>query len=117
MKYTDIKRGRFLERPNRFIAWVELDGKRERVHVKNTGRCRELLREGTEVYLEKSANPNRSTLYDLVAVRKGERLVNMDSAAPNQVGGGGLWGGGGGARGAPGGGGGGPFGIQIFFFF
>lgn len=85
MKYTHIRRGRFLERPNRFIAYVELDGKREKVHVKNTGRCGELLKEGAQVYLEKSENPRRSTLYDLVAVRKGGMLVNVDSAAPNRA--------------------------------
>lgn len=85
MKYTMIAKGRFLERPNRFIAYVELDGKREKVHVKNTGRCGELLREGAQVYLEKSENPNRHTRYDLVAVRKGDKLVNVDSTAPNRA--------------------------------
>ena len=91
MEYRDITRGRFLERPNRFIARVEIqdgqDGEPqvETVHVKNTGRCRELLQKGACVYLEKSGNPARSTAYDLVAVEKGERLVNMDSQAPNQA--------------------------------
>lgn len=85
MKYDSIKAGRFLERPNRFIAYVEMDGRREKVHVKNTGRCRELLQPGAMVYLEKSANPERSTAYDLVAVEKGSRTVNMDSQAPNRA--------------------------------
>ena len=85
MKYSNIREGIFLERLNRFIACVELDGEREKVHVKNTGRCRELLREGVPVWLEKSANPSRSTAYDLVTVKKGNRLVNMDSTAPNKA--------------------------------
>ena len=85
MKYTNIKRGRFESRPNRFIAYVEIEGKRQKVHVKNTGRCRELLTEGAEVYLEKSDNPDRSTVYDLVAVKKGSHMINMDSQAPNKV--------------------------------
>ena len=87
MKYEQIVLGRFLERPNRFIAYVEIPGvsDREKVHVKNTGRCKELLTPGAEVYLEKGTNSNRSTDYDLVAVRKGNRLINMDSQAPNKV--------------------------------
>lgn len=85
MKYTEIVKGRFLRRPNRFIAYVELGGRSERVHVKNTGRCRELLVPGASVYLEKGAGPGRSTAYDLVAVEKGGRLVNMDSQAPNRA--------------------------------
>lgn len=85
MKYSQIEKAVFLERPNRFVAYVKLLGKKETVHVKNTGRCQELLREGTEVYLEKSANPVRKTAYDLVAVRKGDRLINMDSQAPNKA--------------------------------
>ena len=83
MKYKSIVEGRFLERPNRFIAKVEINGRVETVHVKNTGRCKELLQPGTKVFLEKSANQNRSTTYDLVAVQRGERLINMDSQAPN----------------------------------
>ena len=83
MKYKDIVKGTFIERPNRFIAYVEIDGRQEKVHVKNTGRCRELLQKGVTVYLEKSGNPERKTAYDLVAVEKGGLLVNMDSAAPN----------------------------------
>lgn len=83
MKYQHIVQAEFIERPNRFIAYVRLDGRKERVHVKNTGRCRELLKEGACVYLEKSDKKERTTAYDLVAVRKGERLINMDSQAPN----------------------------------
>lgn len=85
MKYQHIVEGEFRERPNRFIAYVTIDGQREKVHVKNTGRCRELLTEGARVYLEKSSNRNRSTNYDLVAVEKGRHLINMDSQAPNKV--------------------------------
>ena len=85
MKYNNSCEGKFLRRPNRFIAYVSLNGKEERVHVKNTGRCKELLTEGAGVFLEKSSNPGRSTGYDLVAVKKGERLVNMDSQAPNKA--------------------------------
>lgn len=85
MKYNNIKEGKFIFRPNRFIAYAELDGKEETVHVKNTGRCKELLIPGARVFLEKSDNPERKTKYDLVAVYKGEILVNMDSQAPNKV--------------------------------
>ena len=85
MKYNNIVEGRFESRPNRFIAYVTMNGQREKVHVKNTGRCRELLTEQATVYLEKSDNAERSTAYDLVAVRKGKRLVNMDSQAPNKA--------------------------------
>ena len=85
MIYENIVQGTFLERPNRFVAYVELAGKRETVHVKNTGRCKELLQPGATVYLEKSLNPDRKTAYDLVAVQKGDRLINMDSQIPNKV--------------------------------
>ena len=85
MKYKHICKGIFKERPNRFIAHVEIDGRMEVCHVKNTGRCRELLVKDCEVYLEKSDNPERKTAYDLVAVKKGERLINMDSQLPNAV--------------------------------
>lgn len=85
MKYREILTAEFLERPNRFVAYVELMGERTKVHVKNTGRCRELLTDHTKVYLEKSDNETRSTAYDLVAVDKEGRLVNMDSNAPNKV--------------------------------
>ena len=81
--YHDIYEGIFLSRPNRFIANVRLGSEEIMVHVKNTGRCRELLVPGATVYLEKSANPARKTTYDLVAVRKGQRLINMDSQIPN----------------------------------
>lgn len=72
-----------MARPNRFIAHVEIDGQAEICHVKNTGRCRELLPKGAQVWCQKSENPNRKTKYDLIAVQKGERLINMDSQAPN----------------------------------
>ena len=85
MKYTEIVAAEFIERPNRFIAYVELMGERTKVHVKNTGRCRELLTDHAKVYLERSRNETRSTAYDLVAVEKEGRLVNMDSNAPNKV--------------------------------
>ena len=85
MKYDNITKAKFLERPNRFIAHVELNGHVETVHVKNTGRCRELLIPGTCVYLEKSKNPARKTAYDLVCVEKGSRLINMDSQSPNKA--------------------------------
>ena len=85
MKYENIVKGVFLERPNRFIAICKIDDKEEICHVKNTGRCRELLIKGSEVYLEKSLNPNRKTAYDLVAVQKGDRLINMDSQVVNKV--------------------------------
>lgn len=85
MKYERIETGRFLERPNRFIAHVEILGKRETVHVKNTGRCAELLVLGATVYVQKTDNPERKTQWDLIAVEKGERVVNMDSQIPNKV--------------------------------
>ena len=85
MRYKDVCEGRFLLRPNRFIAHVEVDGRTEICHVKNTGRCRELLVPGATVYLERAANPMRKTKYDLIAVRKGDLLINMDAQAPNKV--------------------------------
>lgn len=85
MQYQTVVPGRFLARPNRFIAQVEAEGAVQTVHVKNTGRCRELLVPGAAVYLEKNKNPGRKTAYDLIAVRKGELLVNMDAQAPNRV--------------------------------
>ena len=88
MKYKNIVKGKFIERPNRFIAYVDVDGEEDNpqtVHVKNTGRCKEILVSGATVYLEKSDNPNRKTKYDLVKVVKGNRLINMDSQAPNKV--------------------------------
>ena len=86
MKYSKIKNGIFIDRPNRFIAHVEIDGRVETVHVKNTGRCGELLIPGAKVILEDfTHNEARKTKYDLIAVYKGDRLVNMDSQAPNKV--------------------------------
>lgn len=85
MLYSDIHEGIFIDRPNRFIANVLVDGVPTVCHVKNTGRCRELLVPAAKVLLEKSANPQRKTKFDLVKVYKGERLVNMDSNAPNAV--------------------------------
>ena len=83
MHYPNMVPGTFLSRPNRFIAHVEIDGQEEVVHVKNTGRCRELLPKGAQVWCQRSDNPNRKTKYDLITVRKGDRLINMDSQAPN----------------------------------
>ena len=83
MIYSNMTPGTFLARPNRFIAHVEIEGQTEIVHVKNTGRCRELLPAGAEVWCQKSDNPSRKTKYDLITVRKGHRLINMDSQAPN----------------------------------
>ncbi len=87
MKYENIVPARFLSRPNRFVAKVLLEGEEKSVHVKNTGRCRELLTPNAEVYLEDSTSRQgkRKLLYDLVAVRKGSLLINMDSQAPNKV--------------------------------
>lgn len=75
--------GKFLTRPNRFIAHVEIEGKQEVCHVKNTGRCRELLPPGAQVWCEVAGNPARKTKFDLITVKKGHRLINMDSQAPN----------------------------------
>jgi sugar fermentation stimulation protein A len=83
MRYDRMVKGIFLARPNRFVAHIEIDGQVEVCHVKNTGRCRELLPAGAQVWCQKSANPNRKTKYDLIAVQKGDRLINMDSQAPN----------------------------------
>jgi len=85
MRYANIHKAVFLSRPNRFIARVCLDGETITVHVKNTGRCKELLVPGCTVYLEKAGNPARKTAWDLVAVEKGARLINMDANAPNQL--------------------------------
>lgn len=85
MRYSKIRKGVFLSRPNRFVAFVELDGISTGVHVKNTGRCRELLVPGATVILSESENPMRKYHYDLVAVYKGNLLINMDSQAPNPV--------------------------------
>ena len=85
MKYENIIKARFISRPNRFIAEVEIDGNIEIAHVKNTGRCKELLTEGATVYVQKSDNPARKTKYDLITVVKNGMLINMDSQAPNKV--------------------------------
>jgi len=85
MKYENIKEAKFIRRPNRFIAYVEIDGQEEKVHVKNTGRCKEILVKGAKVLLEESDNTERKTRYSLVAVYKGDMLVNMDSQIPNSA--------------------------------
>ena len=85
MKYTDITEGIFIDRPNRFIANVEINGKKTVCHVKNTGRCKEILISGTKLYLQHSDNPARKTEFDLIAVEKGNILINIDSAAPNKA--------------------------------
>ncbi|MCI8417808.1 MAG: DNA/RNA nuclease SfsA [Lachnospiraceae bacterium] len=85
MRYENMEPAQFLERPNRFIAWVQTQRGKEICHVKNTGRCRELLLPGAALYVQRNENPSRKTPLDLIAVRKGERLINMDSQAPNRV--------------------------------
>ncbi|WP_113673065.1 DNA/RNA nuclease SfsA [Vallitalea guaymasensis] len=85
MIYEDIVEGVFLERPNRFIAKVLIDGNPETVHVKNTGRCKEILTEGTKIFLQKSNNPNRKTKYSLISAYKKDMLINIDSQVPNEV--------------------------------
>jgi sugar fermentation stimulation protein A len=83
MKYGSMVPGRFLQRPNRFIAHVEIQNETQICHVKNTGRCRELLPPGAQVWCEVAQNPARKTKFDLITVQKGHRLINMDSQAPN----------------------------------
>ena len=85
MEYGKMMEARFLRRVNRFTAFVELNGQEEMVHVKNTGRCKELLLEGASVFLEEADKEGRKTKYSLIAVYKGDALVNMDSQAPNQM--------------------------------
>ena len=85
MQYGKILPARFLSRPNRFVARVEAEGEELVCHVKNTGRCRELLVPGATVWLEESPNPSRKTKFDLIAVEKRDRLINMDAQAPNKV--------------------------------
>lgn len=85
MVYENVKEGRFIKRPNRFLAYVELDGKIEACHVKNTGRCKELLIPDATVFVQESSNKNRKTKYDLISVYKGNRLVNIDSQVPNKM--------------------------------
>ena len=85
MRYENVIPGRFVDRPNRFIAHVETEGGIQVCHVKNTGRCRELLVPGATVYLEPGRTPGRRTAFDLIAVEKGDLLINMDAQAPNRV--------------------------------
>lgn len=85
MKYNNIFVGKFIERPNRFIAFVDINDERKVCHVKNTGRCKELLIYGATVYLDRSENPNRKTEFDLIAVEKNGEIINIDSQAPNIV--------------------------------
>lgn len=85
MTYDNVTEGTFVCRPNRFTAIADINGKRETVHVKNTGRCRELLIEGVPVYLERHDKSNRKTGWSMIGVRKGERIVNIDSQAPNKA--------------------------------
>ena len=85
MNYERIQKAFFIERPNRFIAYAQLNGQKETIHVKNTGRCAELLVPGAPVYIQESANPARKTKWDLIAVEKDSRLINMDSQIPNRV--------------------------------
>ncbi len=85
MVYENIIDGNFISRPNRFIAQVNINGKEETVHVKNTGRCKELLTDNAKVFCQHFTNTNRKTAYDLISVYKGDRLINMDSQAPNKV--------------------------------
>ena len=85
MQYNNIQKAIFLRRPNRFIAHIEVDGREEVCHVKNTGRCRELLTDRATIYVQHHNDPKRKTKYSLIAVEKGKLLVNMDSQAPNKV--------------------------------
>ena len=85
MRYGKVVSGTFISRPNRFIAYVEVDGEEQKVHVKNTGRCSEILKPGCKVILEDSDNPSRKTRYDLIAAYKDGMLINIDSQAPNKA--------------------------------
>lgn len=85
MKYNKMIKAKFIERPNRFVAYCDINGEIEKIHVKNTGKCKELLVPGCKVYLEESNNPNRATKYSLIAVKKGDRLINMDSQVTNKM--------------------------------
>lgn len=85
LQYSNIVKGRFVARPNRFIAHIAIHGREQVAHVKNTGRCKELLVPGAAVYLQGFDDPKRKTAWDLIAVEKGDRLINMDSQAPNRV--------------------------------
>ena len=83
--YEHIRKATFINRPNRFIANILIDGKREVCHVKNTGRCKELLVENAEIFVQETNKNTRKTKYDLISVVKGDRIVNIDSQAPNKV--------------------------------
>lgn len=85
MKYKNMKMGRFIDRPNRFIANIEIDGEIETCHVKNTGRCKELLIPNASVIVSEGMQPGRKTKYDLISVFKGDRLINIDSQSPNKI--------------------------------
>lgn len=85
MKYQNIIKGTFISRPNRFIAYATINGKEEICHVKNTGRCKEILIKGVECYFQCFDKSNRKTKYDIITVKKGDRLINIDSQAPNKV--------------------------------
>lgn len=85
MVYDNIKEAVFINRPNRFIAHIEIEGKIEVAHVKNTGRCKEILVPGAKVYVAGSGNKNRKTKYDLISAYKGNTLINIDSQVPNRV--------------------------------
>ncbi|NSB17248.1 DNA/RNA nuclease SfsA [Clostridium beijerinckii] len=85
MKYNNILKGKFILRPNRFIAYVEIDGNEEVCHVKNTGRCKELLTPNATVFIQKNDNPKRKTKFSLIGVVKGDRMINMDSQVTNKV--------------------------------
>jgi len=85
MQYENILKGKFILRPNRFIAHIEINGEIEICHVKNTGRCKELLIPGVTVFVQESDNPNRKTKFSLIGVIKGNRIINMDSQVPNKV--------------------------------
>jgi len=85
IQYPQMKKGTFRTRPNRFLAHVEIDGKEEVCHVKNTGRCRELLQPGVTVWCQRHDDPKRKTAWSLITVQKGERLVNIDSQIPNKL--------------------------------
>lgn len=85
IRYNDMKQGTFLSRPNRFVAHVEIGGQEEICHVKNTGRCRELLLPGTAIWCQHHDDPDWKTAWSLITVQKGERLVNLDSQVPNKL--------------------------------
>lgn len=85
MKYENIYEAEFISRPNRFIAEVLVNGENEKIHVRNTGRCKEILIKGTKIYIEKSNNPDRKTKYSLISAYKDNMLINIDSQVPNKV--------------------------------